>query len=178
MHELNCDLAPQRLLLYKPSCWTSESTPRAVSTTEVFLCSHRCKEESPRPRAMQKEATIVPQGCDHPPIILTPARGTHSDPPLIPSLHILPTVVRCHCTWEFHLSEYDSEYRKKPKGLWQSQINILSSPRAGAQVLTHAVTHIPDRILTRSVIWSPRSLHIMNNNKWAERKGRGLGGSW
>lgn len=41
-----------------------------------------------------------------------------------------------------------------------------------------AVTHIPDRILTRSVIWSPRSLQIMNNNKWAERKGRGLDGSW
>lgn len=32
---------------------------------------------------MQKEATIVPQGHDHPPVILTPAQGTHSDPPLL-----------------------------------------------------------------------------------------------
>lgn len=138
MHKLNCDLAPQHLLLCKPWCWSSISTPRAVSRMEVFLCPHRCKEEPPRPRAMQKEATVVNQGHDHPPVVLTPARSTPRDPPLLTSLHILATVVRCHCTWEFHLSEYDSEYRKKPKGLWQSQINILSSPRAGALVLTHS----------------------------------------
>lgn len=100
-----------------------------------------------RPRAIHKEATVVTQGWDHPLVILTPAQGTHSDP----SLHILPTVVRHHFMWEFHLSEYDSEYREKPKGLCQSQIychHLVHEPRSSLMV----VTHIPDRILTRLVI--------------------------
>lgn len=114
MHELNCGLTPQHLLLCKPWCWSSKPTPRAVSRMEVFLCPHRCKEEPPRPRAMQKEATVVPRGHDHPPIILTPARGT-------PRAHLYSHLFTSYPLWSDVTARENFTFRSMTQNTGKSQ---------------------------------------------------------
>lgn len=154
--------------------WFFTSIPRAVLREEVFLCPQRCREESFMGKDIQNEATVGPQGCDYPHSKLTPEKSTRSDPPLFPLFLIQPLWLDVTSYGNFTFQRMIQIYREKPKGLWQSQIYCHHPVHEPKNSFT-AMTHIPDRVLMRSVIWYHKSLQIMNNNRCG--KGRKSGGS-